>query len=259
MFISPRIIKSCNVVSALNPSYRSHVSLCCLPACSQAAKARMQEPISPVSSTHDADVPSNSRHSRSSANTTNPKMPARQVSPGLGKASAPNNSGKAVESAPKPKPRLIRLSAPKRVEYPMVNNEPNVGPTLDSVPKDAAPTKRVLSSPTCDAVYSASEAISTSHSPTLSKHAINEATSGGDQRPAKADHVLGRKLPEGGRVTGRAGDRQGGGGWGLGGASEYLGPQRRPAVRLREVTRALPLPPDAEVLEVRFCWSRDFR
>lgn len=210
--------------------------------CSQAAKARKLEPISPVSSAHEADVPINGRPIRGNANTTNPKMPARQVSPGLSKTSSSNSSGNASESALKPKPRIIRLSAPKPADSVVVCTKPNDGATIDSVPNDDASAKRVPSLPACDAGFPAREATSTPHSPAMSKHTTNEVTSGGDEFLATAD-----------RVTGRAVDKQGGGGGGLDGASEYLAQQRRCAVRGREVTRALPpLPPDAEVLEVSF-------
>ena len=233
-----------------------------LAGCSQAAKSRKQEPISPVSSAHEGDVtfPSNGRPTRGIANTTNAKLPARQVSPGPSKLSA-NGSGKAVESVPKPKPRVIRLSRPDSADPVVANTEPKAAPTIEnrSAQNDDGSTTWAPSPPPCDAVCSALEATSTPHSSAVPKHATNEATSVGDERPARVNLATSRELAEANGGMGIV-YRRGNEGGGIGGASEYLAQQRRCAVREREVTRTLPpLPPDAEVLEVSFGWFYDFR
>lgn len=229
---------------------------------SQAAKARKLEPISPVTSAAPvADVillsssrPARGSPSRGSPHTSNLKIPARQTSPGMLNVSAANSFGKAIEPAPKAKPRLIRLSAPMPAKLAVANTEPNVGPTVDNVPRDDASTKYAPSPPACDTVCSAREVTSNSHPQAVSTHATYEATSRGDKRLATADHVSGGELAETGSVMGRAVGRQGGGGGGLDSASEYLAQQRRFAMRERQVARAVPaLPPEAEVLEVRLC------
>lgn len=213
-----------------------------LAVCSQAAKARKQEPISPVSSASEPDVilRGNGRLPPGNANTTTPKPPAEEVSPGLCKVSASQGSGIASEPALKPKPRVIRLSAPKPVESFVAITEPKYGPLVDSVQTDLGSTKRMPSPPIRDAVWSAPETASTFRSPPPSKRATTEATSGGEDRPFDADRRMGRAV-----------DRQGDEGGGLGRASEFFAEQKRCAVREREVSRTVaPLPPNAEVLEV---------
>lgn len=239
--------------------------LCRLAVCLQAAKARKQEPISPVSSSHEADVilPTNGRPARGRANTTNPKLPARKESLGLFKVGTPSGSGTAIETAPKPKLRVIRLSAPKPTEPVVMSTKPNDGPTVDSLHNGDVSTKQapspptcdaeVTSPPTCDAVYSAPDGTPTSHSPAEPKHATNEKYRD-DEPHAQADRVTSREVAGANRVTGRSVERRGGGGVGLDSASEYLARQRQCAARGRESGRTLPaLPLDAEVVKVRLC------
>ncbi|CAM9252394.1 unnamed protein product, partial [Laminaria digitata] len=169
----------------------------------EAAKARRQEPIFPGSSDPDAVVlPGNDRMTRGNANTTRPKTPARQASPGLSKVSAANSLSKPSEPAPKPKPRVIRLSAPKPVESFFANTEPNHGPGFDSVRNTDGSTKRNPSPRVGGAFYSAPEATSTSHSPAVSKRAVHKIASkrathkvafGGDDLHADADRGKGRE------------------------------------------------------------------
>lgn len=195
--------------------------------------------------------PSNGQHTRGNANTTNPKVPARQVPPGLSQISAASSPGTVIESAPIAKPRVIRLSAPKPVKLDVVVSESPAGPTVDSVQKGGVPTKQVPSPPACDAVYSAPGGTSTSHPPAISKHATNDATSGGDEPHTRADRVTGRELAGTNRSRGISVDGQSGGDGGLDSASKYLAQQRRSAARERKVRKSLPaLPSDAEVLEV---------
>lgn len=235
-------------------------ALCRVAVCPQAAKARKEEPISPVPCAHEADVtpPSNGRPTRGDANTTNLIKPARQVSPGPSKVHATIGFGKSVESAPKPTLRVVQLSAPKHPKPFVGSYEPKYGLTIDNVPKDDASARRVSSPPDFDTVCSAAEDTDNSRSRRGSVYATNEATAGGGKLPAIPDSLTGREFAEADRVTGRLVGRlvgrQDGGGEGLDSASQYLAQQRWCAVRERNVTRALPpLPCDAEVLEVSFC------
>lgn len=230
--------------------------LCRLAVCLQAAKARKQEPISPVSSSHEADVilPTNGRPAHGKVKTINPKLPARKESLGLSKVGTPSGSGTAIESAPKPKLRVIRLSAPKPAEPVVVSTKPNDGSTaVNSLRNGDVPTKQVPPPPTCDAVCSAPDGTATSHSPAEPKHATNEKYRD-DERHAQADRVTSREIAGAVRVTGRSMERRGGGGVGLDSASEYLAQQGQRAVQGREFGRTLPsLPIDAEVVKVRRC------
>ena len=214
--------------------------------------------MSPVSSTPEADAthPSNGDSTRGCANTTNPKRPVKQGSPVLSNTRADHSSSQPIASAPKPKPRCIRLSAPKPAKVDVAITRPNVGRTVNTVLKDASPTKKVSPPPAYDAVWPAPETTPTCHSPDVSKLESNKGTPGDDEHPAQAQRGTGRGLGNYKCVTGRSFDRQGGRGRGLNGASEYSSRQRRCAVREREVTRTIPaLPPGAEVLEVSFALS----
>lgn len=139
---------------------------------------------------------------RGNANTTRPKTPARQASPGLGKVSAANSLSKPSEPAPKPIARVMRLSAPKPVESFFANTEPNNGPGFDSVRNTDRSTKRNPSPRVGGAFYSAPEATSTFHSPAVSKRAAHKVASkrathkvafGGGDLHADADHGKGRE------------------------------------------------------------------
>lgn len=229
-------------MDALQYTRCSQTSFQPLSTCPQAAEARKQEPISPISSrpVGDAIIPGSGRLTGGNASTVNSKTLARQVSPGLCKASPASNSGNASESAPKPNSRVIRLSAPKPIESAVATTKTNDTAAVDSVPNDEGSTKRDPPQSNSDAVGSAGETVFTSRSPAVFTHATIKATSGGTNRSADAD-----------RVTGRPANRQGGGGGDLHGTSAYFAQQRRYAVRQREVSRTLPpLPPDAEILEV---------
>ncbi|CAM9136456.1 unnamed protein product, partial [Laminaria digitata] len=148
----------------------------------EAAKARKQESISRVSSALD---------------------PA-------------NSSGNVSESAPKPKPRVVRLSAPKVPESVLAATRSNAGPAVESVQNDNRSTHGDYSRPACYAGDSAPKSTSTPHLPAASKHATNKVTSGGD------------------------------------GGSAGVYRQKRCAVKEGEVSRSFPpLPPGVEVLEVK--------
>lgn len=228
-----------------------------LVVCTQAANARKQETISPVSSTPKADaVPSgNGGLARGYTNTIKPKTPARKVSPGMCQASPANISGNVSDTTPKPKPRVVRLSAPKAPESAVAMTGSNAAPAVESVQKDNRSTAGDPSRPASFAVGFAPTATSTSHFPVVSKHATNAIKCGGDGGSAEAYGVTGRGPADADRGRCKEGHREGDDGGGLGIARQYFAQQKRCAVRQGEVSRTNPpLPPDAEVLEVsRLC------
>lgn len=199
----------------------------CLHVWPQAAKAREQERICPARKA-DSVVLGNGRLTKGSVHATKAKAPSMQASSAPRRVRPAETLTNPPEATPKPKPRVIRLSAPKPVESIERSSARRDDTTSDAVRTDDRSTNWGSSPPASDKVLSAPEGTPTPHPSAVSKHAPSEATIDGGDHPAEADRGMRRES-----------DRLGDKGGGRAGVREHFAQQRRCAVREREISRIL--------------------